>query len=238
MLLTGCASATPPRDQTSPPTPTTAAAAASSSSQVVGPSESAQMICSLEVGTQVAAILHLPNPPPTTSSWADHVYTCIYHLAAGPLTLSVQESADPASARSYFTHVQAAPRRRSTTLGPRRIRLRRTSRVRCRYSRTTRPCASTSPNYPANSASHHPYCAPTWPRNSPPRSWAAGPAHSPQQQSRWSRGQHNGAAPNLLLRTAPRPTRSGLLGRIAARAPGTCTTVPPTVSVPLEQRHA
>ena len=47
-------------------------------------------------------MLYLPNPPPTTSSWADQVYTCVYHLAAGTLTLSVQESADPASARAYF----------------------------------------------------------------------------------------------------------------------------------------
>lgn len=103
VLLAGCASATPPRPQSYRPAPTSATAAAPSSSQDVGPSESAQMICSLEVKTQVAAILHLPNPPPTTSSWADHVYTCIYHLTAGPLNLSVQESADPASARTYFT---------------------------------------------------------------------------------------------------------------------------------------
>jgi hypothetical protein len=30
------------------------------------------------------------------------VYTCVYHLAAGPLVLSVQESADRASATTYF----------------------------------------------------------------------------------------------------------------------------------------
>jgi hypothetical protein len=103
VLLTGCASATPPNTQSNPPAPTSAAAAAPSSSQGgAGPSESARMICSLEVKTQVAAILHLPDSPPTTSSWADHVYTCVYHLTPGPLTLSVQESADPASARTYF----------------------------------------------------------------------------------------------------------------------------------------
>ena len=47
-------------------------------------------------------MLYLRKPPPTTSSWADHVYTCVYHLTAGPLTLSVQESGDDGSARAYF----------------------------------------------------------------------------------------------------------------------------------------
>lgn len=60
------------------------------------------MICDIEVRSQVAAMLSLPNPPPTTSSWADQVYTCVYHLTAGLLTLSVQESVDPAAARAYF----------------------------------------------------------------------------------------------------------------------------------------
>ena len=108
VLLTGCASATPsgsPRPsggQSVPATPTATASAGSSSSQGGGPSESARMICDIEVRSQVAAMLSLPNPPPTTSSWADQVYTCVYHLTAGPLTLSVQESADPAAARAYF----------------------------------------------------------------------------------------------------------------------------------------
>ena len=60
------------------------------------------MICGPEVRSQVSAILHLSDLPPTTSSWADHVYTCVYHLAAGLLTLSVQESADTSSAGGYF----------------------------------------------------------------------------------------------------------------------------------------
>ena len=47
-------------------------------------------------------MLNLPKPPPTTSSWADQVYSCVFRLAAGPLTLSVQESGDEASARAYF----------------------------------------------------------------------------------------------------------------------------------------
>ena len=60
------------------------------------------MICGIDVRSQVSGILHLSDLPPTTSSWADHVYTCVYRLAAGPLTLSVQESTDAASAGAYF----------------------------------------------------------------------------------------------------------------------------------------
>jgi hypothetical protein len=60
------------------------------------------MICGAEIRSQVSAILGLSASPRATSRWADHVYSCVYHLTAGPLTLSVQESADTASAGAYF----------------------------------------------------------------------------------------------------------------------------------------
>lgn len=101
VLLTGCAAA-PAGSNNLSTAPTTVTAGTPRSSASVGPSDSAKMICDLEVRSQVSAILHLSDLPPTTSSWADHVYTCVYHLAAGPLTLSVQEPADTSSAGAYF----------------------------------------------------------------------------------------------------------------------------------------
>jgi hypothetical protein len=101
VLLAGCAAA-PAGTKSISAAPTTVLAATPRSSASVGPSDSAKMICGLEVRSQVSGILHLSDLPPTTSSWADHVYTCVYHLAAGPLTLSVQEPADTASAGAYF----------------------------------------------------------------------------------------------------------------------------------------
>ena len=101
VLLTGCGAA-PAGTKSVSAAPTTVLAATPRGSASVGPSDSAKMICGIDVRSQVSGILHLSDLPPTTSSWADQVYTCVYHLAAGPLTVSVQESADTASAGAYF----------------------------------------------------------------------------------------------------------------------------------------
>jgi hypothetical protein len=50
----------------------------------------------------VATILALRPDPTTTTMWSDHLYTCTYHLPAGLLVLSVKESADVPTARSYL----------------------------------------------------------------------------------------------------------------------------------------
>lgn len=78
-----------------------------------GPSASATMVCGPEIRADVRLILGLPAPPPTTATWADHVYTCVYRLPVGPLVLSVRESPDAGSARGYFEGLRA-------TLGPTR----------------------------------------------------------------------------------------------------------------------
>lgn len=67
-----------------------------------GPSESARMICGPEIRRDVATTLALPAQPPTTTTWANHLYTCTYRLPVGPLVLSVQESTGAATARTYF----------------------------------------------------------------------------------------------------------------------------------------
>jgi hypothetical protein len=72
-----------------------------------GPSDSAKMICAPETQHNLAMLLGLHAPPHSVASWEDHVYTCTYHLAQGPLVLSVTESASDAAARRYFSSLQA-----------------------------------------------------------------------------------------------------------------------------------
>lgn len=70
------------------------------------PSASAKMVCAEETRTNIVRILALPAPPHTTEAWADKLYTCTYALPAGPLRLSVKETADPAAARAHFESLQ------------------------------------------------------------------------------------------------------------------------------------
>jgi len=67
-----------------------------------GPSASSRMICGPEIQGDVVTMLALHPAPSTTTTWAGHLYTCTYHLPAGPLVLSVKESPDVASATVYF----------------------------------------------------------------------------------------------------------------------------------------
>ena len=60
------------------------------------------MVCGDETRTNISRILSLPDAPVTTDSWAGKLYTCTYALPAGPLVLSVKETADPAAARAHF----------------------------------------------------------------------------------------------------------------------------------------
>lgn len=60
------------------------------------------MICGQETKDDISSILALQEAPHTVSDWADSTYACTYHLAEGPLVISVKESPDPASARKYF----------------------------------------------------------------------------------------------------------------------------------------
>jgi hypothetical protein len=75
--------------------------------QTSGPSEASKMICAQETKDDISAILALNGAPHTVDGWADSTYTCTYHLADGPLVISVRQSADPAGARTYFDALQA-----------------------------------------------------------------------------------------------------------------------------------
>jgi hypothetical protein len=71
------------------------------------PSQSSAMICGTETSGSVATLTGLHSPSPKTATWADNLYTCTYQLPAGPLVLSVKESANPAAARGYFKLLRA-----------------------------------------------------------------------------------------------------------------------------------
>jgi hypothetical protein len=89
--------------------------------QAAGPSEASKMICAPETKDDIASILALEQAPHTVDGWADATYTCTYHLADGPLVLSVKESPGPAAARKYFDalqgKLQAAPIKGLANLG-------------------------------------------------------------------------------------------------------------------------
>jgi hypothetical protein len=51
----------------------------------------------------VTTILSLPSTPATTTAWADHLFTCTYHLPTGRLVLSVKEPPDTATATTYYS---------------------------------------------------------------------------------------------------------------------------------------
>jgi hypothetical protein len=123
LLLSGCAaaegstnpvesaaatSAAPPSN--TPPSNATPPASAASvgpggqhaAAQAAGPSEASKMICAQETKDDISSILALKQAPQTVDDWADGTYTCTYHLAGGPLVISVQESSGPDAARKYF----------------------------------------------------------------------------------------------------------------------------------------
>jgi hypothetical protein len=127
LLLSGCAAAagsTNPVESAAatattapapaPPSDVPASASASAThsgdqhaaKQATGPSEASKMICAQETKNDVSSILALKEAPHTVDGWADAIYTCTYHLAGGPLVISVKESPDPRAARQYFDTMQ------------------------------------------------------------------------------------------------------------------------------------
>jgi hypothetical protein len=96
----------------SPRAPGTAGATSSPHSAVdaqhaTRPSASSLMICSTETRHNLATLLGASRPPLASSSWANRVYTCTYHLSRGPLVLTVQEAGTPAAGRRYYNALRA-----------------------------------------------------------------------------------------------------------------------------------
>lgn len=123
LLLSGCATAAgsvtaAPDSSTAAPPATSPAVghdggghhaqgSASPGPPAGGPSAAALMVCGDQPKERLRSILDLASNPHTVDSWADSTFTCTYHLAEGSLVISVQETADKASALKYFTAMQA-----------------------------------------------------------------------------------------------------------------------------------
>lgn len=73
--------------------------------------------CGPEISGDLAKIPALRSARRWTHTWSDGRYVCTYHLTAGPLKLSVQKSADVASARHYFNNIRAHPAQTFPILG-------------------------------------------------------------------------------------------------------------------------
>ena len=117
-LLVGCAAISSDARNTMAPgmsMPGTSASpipqSPSAGSSAAGPSASAQMICGTETHDNITRALALTAPPHSVDSWINRQYTCTYHLTDGAFVISVEESSDTASARSYFDtmHGKLAP---------------------------------------------------------------------------------------------------------------------------------
>jgi len=77
------------------------------STDAAGPSSAAAMICGPETHHALQQSLGLAAAPHSSSSWANGVYTCTYHLAGGDLVASVQDATDQAAGQRYFDSVRS-----------------------------------------------------------------------------------------------------------------------------------
>lgn len=74
------------------------------------PSAFARTTCGPKIRADLTRSLGLATPVATTTTWRDHLYACTFHLPVGPLVLTVKESTDRTSARSYFNALRARTR--------------------------------------------------------------------------------------------------------------------------------
>ncbi len=81
------------------------------------PPETASMVCGPEIRASIRMLLALPAPPEGSSTWREGLFTCTYALPQGRLVLSVQQSADAAAARSYFTGLRSRTPRSTALTG-------------------------------------------------------------------------------------------------------------------------
>ena len=79
---------------------------ASAGGSAAGPSAASQMICGTETNGNITRALALTTPPHSVDNWINRQYTCTYHLTDGEFVISVEESSDTTSARSYFDTMQ------------------------------------------------------------------------------------------------------------------------------------
>ncbi|MEO3936908.1 hypothetical protein V3N99_09135 [Dermatophilaceae bacterium Soc4.6] len=81
------------------------------------PPPTASMVCGEEIQGSIETLLALPGRPAGTSTWGDGLFTCTYTLPQGRLVLSVQQSADPAAAMTYFATLRNRTRNAAALTG-------------------------------------------------------------------------------------------------------------------------
>jgi hypothetical protein len=72
------------------------------------PSANSRLVCGPEIRRNIGHLLALKPAPHGRATWRDHVYTCSYPLAAGPLVLAVTESAGVPAAHRAFGDMRRA----------------------------------------------------------------------------------------------------------------------------------
>lgn len=83
-------------------TPSRTGSATTTTSAAAQPSPTAAMVCGSEIRDDLVTALQLSAAPSTTSTYVDRLFTCTYHLAQGPLVLSVMDTTDVPSATRYY----------------------------------------------------------------------------------------------------------------------------------------
>ena len=74
-----------------------------------GPSRPAAMICSAETRDAVRRTFGLSSPPTSAHTWNERqrLYSCVYDVRGGRLTLSVKDAADVTAGRGYFGRLRS-----------------------------------------------------------------------------------------------------------------------------------
>lgn len=72
------------------------------------PSRAAKMICTDETRDNITTVLSQAPEATPVSTWRGGTYTCTYRLPAGPIVLSVHESADVVAAVAYTERMRSA----------------------------------------------------------------------------------------------------------------------------------
>lgn len=107
-LLAGCATARPPAVSTTAATAGRAVTGIMPIQAAAGPSPSAMMICAAETRADLNKALGLHTVAAGTATWVNPVYTCRYVLPAGPLVISVTETADAAATGRTFSALRGS----------------------------------------------------------------------------------------------------------------------------------
>ncbi|MDQ2836905.1 MAG: hypothetical protein M3Y89_05730 [Actinomycetota bacterium] len=125
VLLAGCASTQASTPRSAGPAPAMSMAPGQSmagmsmpsASAAAKPTATALMICSDDIKDKVKEVLKLSGQPQASSTFANQIYTCTYHLSIGPLVLAVQHSPSKTAAMSYFNHLKATFGQTESLLG-------------------------------------------------------------------------------------------------------------------------